>query len=79
MNHIEQASYHRQHIETKDTNIPKQANRQTTNTNKVHKFHEVNAILHAAHKDQHRRAIPREYNINETYDCSSSVLYNKDP
>ena len=65
MNHIEQASYHRQHIETKDTNIPKQAKRQITNTNKAYKFHKVIVIHHAAQTDQHDGRYQGNIHINE--------------
>ena len=45
----------------KGDKYPKTSQKAITNTNKVYKFHKVNAILHAAQKDQYRRAIPREY------------------
>ena len=66
MNHMITSLVSSANIETKDTNIPNQAKKAITNTNKVYKIHKVNATHHAAQKDQHRRTIPREYNINET-------------
>ena len=61
MNHMITSLISSATYRNKGYEYPKTSQKAKTNTNKVYKFHKVNAIFSVALKHHYRKAIPREY------------------